>query len=299
MLANRSDRQLVISTLAATGGLLAIGLIAANLNYLDLGQGAQNSKPIIDEIARVVTAVLVAIWIVIAAIVIWRMMTRKRGLARKGPAPQGGVLGLLIVLAILGIIILFLRVNNLNFFPQEQGGGAGNGEGGNGEPAGPSAGLVGGEFLFIVFMVVIIVGVLMLLRFGRRTPIRLSVAERKAQEETLGVVQQAIEDLKESDDPREVIISTYRQMSRLMSSRKLAEQETLTASEFARLAIGRFGWAAAPIQELTHLFEEARYSQHSMGLGHKQRAMACLEDIRRALNTPSNMRGGASAAVAD
>ena len=53
--------------------------------------------------------------------------------------------------------------------------------------------------------------------------------------------------------------------------------------EAAREALSRLALPPVPVEQLTRLFELARFSDHSLEPGELDRARTCLEEIRAAL----------------
>ena len=55
MMSEREDRRLLKVSIAFIIGLIAIGIIVANIRYLDLGEGSQGAGP---EIGQITMALL-------------------------------------------------------------------------------------------------------------------------------------------------------------------------------------------------------------------------------------------------
>ena len=76
---------------------------------------------------------------------------------------------------------------------------------------------------------------------------------------------------------REIIIALYAQLLSTVGP-YLENLETGTPREIAAVAVTRFGIAPGPAEELTRLFEEARYSHHPFTDAQVERARRALSD---------------------
>ena len=89
----------------------------------------------------------------------------------------------------------------------------------------------------------------------------------------------AIHALMTGVDFKNVILRCYRQMSlALQEERGIRMEETMTAREFETLLEGR-GLPPVPVQQLTRLFEAARYGLRQPGPDDEQKAIDCLNAI--------------------
>ncbi len=89
----------------------------------------------------------------------------------------------------------------------------------------------------------------------------------------------AVKALRLGLDFRNVILRCYRQMSLALQKEQGIElEETMTAREFERLLEAR-GIPRAPVQQLTRLFETARYGCQLPAPGDEQKAVDCLNAI--------------------
>jgi hypothetical protein len=105
---------------------------------------------------------------------------------------------------------------------------------------------------------------------------------RAERAEIVAVVDGSLEDLDDSPDPRVAIINCYRRFERLAERAEVRRAPWQTAEEFMRDALARLSLPPAAVERLTRLFEVARFSQHPLGVAERERARACLEEIRHA-----------------
>jgi hypothetical protein len=94
------------------------------------------------------------------------------------------------------------------------------------------------------------------------------------------VVQAAISELQLGGDVRTVILACYERFCYFLGARGVSYQETLTPREIEDLAVNRLAVSQDSAESLTSLFEEARYSEHTLGHTDRDRAVQSLERIR-------------------
>ena len=112
---------------------------------------------------------------------------------------------------------------------------------------------------------------------------QVKIADRSKDEEAKTVLDAAVRSLYAGEDPRSTIIRTYQQMCLLVQVGKLDEEPYLTPREFADRAVSALGWKRSPLDALTLLFEEARYSDHVLGETEKERAIVSFERVKEGL----------------
>jgi len=167
---------------------------------------------------------------------------------------------------------------------------------GQGLPA-PLASSATNPYLFY-YVVLIFVGIVIvsfsLLLGGIHTAYRWVREERSTlnpdhlRRETLRVVQQTAKDLRVTDDYRGTILNCYREMCRVLSLHGFQTEFYETASEFSKTVSGKLGLGGDFVRGLTLLFEEARYSDHSIDTAKRAEALTQLESLDRSLDTVSS-----------
>lgn len=93
-------------------------------------------------------------------------------------------------------------------------------------------------------------------------------------------VQDAIQELELGADVRTAILACYQRFCRFLGARGIESQESLTPRELEGLATRQLGVSSDSAEILTSLFEEARYSEHTLGDAARDRALRSLERIR-------------------
>ena len=100
-------------------------------------------------------------------------------------------------------------------------------------------------------------------------------------------VRTAIADLESGGDFRTAVLRCYRSMVLLFETRGLRSNPSQTAREYEADALHAIGVSREGIDDLTSLFEEARYSHHTIGEAQRDAALGSLREIRTQLEAPS------------
>jgi hypothetical protein len=189
------------------------------------------------------------------------------------------------LLVIVAIVLIAIPpvMQNSSLIPGEQDNGP---NGGEEPPPNTSDGTSNADTGLLASIIVLSVAVLILLllrslaKSGGSADIRAEVEMKREQE--MSIISESIEEIRTGGDVREVILETYRRMLRLQAHP--GASKSLTAHELARLLVDRRGWPSRPTEDLTLLFEEAKYSQHPLGERHRQSALDSLRSIEEWYN---------------
>ena len=133
--------------------------------------------------------------------------------------------------------------------------------------------------LFTIWQIIAIVGILLIL--GTLTGLALSLRRRRlaALDEMAGIFSYTAELLAAGDEIREAIFNCYESLCNILMRHGFLRRDFETVREF-EMAIRK----ALPISEealvaLDRIFEEARYSSHKLGDGHRQNAQHALSMV--------------------
>ncbi len=99
----------------------------------------------------------------------------------------------------------------------------------------------------------------------------------------VGAVDDSIGDIERDPDPRRAIIRAYVRMEAVLARGSIPRRPSDTPLEYIEGALRSLAIPAAPARSLTDLFEIARFSDRSIDVSMKRRAIDCLLDIRSAL----------------
>jgi len=114
----------------------------------------------------------------------------------------------------------------------------------------------------------------------RRRRSRAGTRTREELEELARALDEALEDLRREPDPRRAVVAAYARMEQALSYHGLPRRPSETPYEYlARVA--RELDAEEPVAALTELFEEAKFSEHSVDETMRGRAIDALSSVRR------------------
>jgi hypothetical protein len=117
-------------------------------------------------------------------------------------------------------------------------------------------------------------------RLVRRPQLR---SEDRVARQAAQAAQTALADWQSGSPLADVIIRCYREMSELVAEKRSVQRAAhMTPREFVR-RLEKAGVPAQPTQQLTALFELARYSPQPLGAPEEAAARACLKALAEAL----------------
>lgn len=129
----------------------------------------------------------------------------------------------------------------------------------------------------------IITGVLLIFLFYSRSK-KLSSregTEKKSKETLSDTAERAIRQLHEGEDIKDVIIRNYQRMSFKLEEQGVEQKTSFTPREFEREALGKLPLKKKTIDEMTKLFEKAKYSHHMLDEKHRDRAIKNFKQIKK------------------
>jgi hypothetical protein len=133
-------------------------------------------------------------------------------------------------------------------------------------------------FALAVFAVMVLVALAD--RIERWWMARGAVASAPTVAEALAGLQA---DLRAEPDVRLAIIRAYGRFERALAGARAPRAAWQTPAEFMRATLARLPVPAAPVRNLTALFEVARFSAHPLGNEARAAACDCLDEIGAAL----------------
>lgn len=107
--------------------------------------------------------------------------------------------------------------------------------------------------------------------------------DRERSEEVVEAIRESVFELESSLSCREAIVRCYKRFCELLTSRGLPIPDHQTAREFRKLAARILRLPKEPLEGLTELFEEARYSLHEMTIREREEALKHLRDLENHL----------------
>jgi hypothetical protein len=100
------------------------------------------------------------------------------------------------------------------------------------------------------------------------------------EEELTAVVSDAIDDLRGEADPRRAVIAAYARMERVLGQHGQPRHPSEAPFEYLGRVLLRLRVRPAAVQDLTELFERAKFSTHDIDQPMKERAITALITVR-------------------
>ncbi len=129
--------------------------------------------------------------------------------------------------------------------------------------------------IILTIIIILLVAIVLLYYF---THIKKRLIEEVI--EILETAEKALYELDTSDAIRNAIYEVYRKFLRTMKKFHLTREESMTVNEFAIVVRSNLPLQPEPVQDLTGVFEEARYSDHVLGKPSKNRAINSFRKVR-------------------
>ncbi|MFW6195865.1 MAG: DUF4129 domain-containing protein [Thermoplasmatota archaeon] len=147
-----------------------------------------------------------------------------------------------------------------------------------------SRNLAGQNIGFIVFGLIVLVGGIYLIAPRVKSYFEEEKEEELDQtqiEENISEsVDRAIRDLNEGKDIRSTVIRCYQKMSYVLEDQGVTYDRFMTPREFEENAVDKLDLSREKISDLTDIFEEARYSSHSLKESQRESALKNLRLLR-------------------
>jgi Domain of unknown function (DUF4129) len=99
-------------------------------------------------------------------------------------------------------------------------------------------------------------------------------------EEVRAAVEVSLAEIEQEPDPRRAVIKAYARMESSLAASGLPRRAVETSLEYMSRALGALRVTRPPVERLTALFHEAKYSRHAVGPAMKADAIAALGAIR-------------------
>jgi hypothetical protein len=97
------------------------------------------------------------------------------------------------------------------------------------------------------------------------------------------IFDETLDDLRRERDPRKAVIAAYARMEQLLARWGLPRRPADAPHEYVTRVLRELSTSAGPVERLTALYERARFSDHEVGPGMKDEAIAGVEAVRDAL----------------
>ena len=105
-------------------------------------------------------------------------------------------------------------------------------------------------------------------------------ADQPERAEVVASISSSLDALSEPGDDRAAIVAAYAALLDGLARAGRPRRPAEAPEEYVRRVLTGWSVHAEPLNELTALFEEARFSEHLLGPEHRARAMSALESAR-------------------
>ncbi len=144
---------------------------------------------------------------------------------------------------------------------------------------------------YLTFFVIVLFGVAALglvynIRVSRRRNLEFEPLEERERrkEEIARILDLTISKLREGEEYRKTVLECYKLICEMLEKRSTIEGRTLTAREFRGLVSKTLELNSTPfLDQVTELFEKARYSEKEVAKSEAEAAIACLENLSATL----------------
>ncbi len=137
-----------------------------------------------------------------------------------------------------------------------------------------------------------IVGIIIYQRYFSEDEIKEDLTKREIMERDFTTnIEKAIKNLKEGKDPRTTILRCYWKTCLLLEGEGVKQDEDVTPREFKNMVLTNIRIEKKPLEDLTDLFEEARYSSHRITDIKRDRAIKDLKNIKSKVGDKSGSAG--------
>lgn len=117
---------------------------------------------------------------------------------------------------------------------------------------------------------------------------KLSEQSSETEKDISSTADRAITELHEGDDVRDIIMRNYQKMLIILEKEGVQQEISFTPRELEKIALSRLQLSEGTIDEMTRLFEEAKYSDHRLGEKERSRALDNFKRIKNELEEIKN-----------
>jgi hypothetical protein len=135
-------------------------------------------------------------------------------------------------------------------------------------------------WLPVIVVVGLAVAAVVAYAVAQRRSRRASGDEETLVEQLTAVLDDTLDDIRAVSDPRRAIIAAYARLERVLAANDASRRRAETPYEYLGRVLGELAIDPTAVRRLTDLFLEAKFSQHTVGIGMKEEAIDALEHVR-------------------
>lgn len=259
--------------------LILVGVVVAASSGHAVGRGSLDSEAATSAFATLLFA-LGAVWIagLLVASPLMTGLTARAEVAQRRRVSETFVV-LLLVLALLFMLSSAGRLGDRNQTGTQPAQTVGPDPRGREDPGQPlETPPIDWVIVLAVFAVALVafVSVATMMIRGNRY-VRREVEARKALAE---ILDDTLDDLRAEKDPRKAVIAAYSRMERSLASFGLPRRPFEAPVEYLARVLEELRSGSPAARRLTHLFERAKFSQHTVDAAMKEEAIDAVVTLR-------------------
>jgi len=266
-------RYLIVTAVLVVTCLL---LLTANIAGTELG-GNGGGLGAVEQLQGIVFPLALGLWTVLLIWFLIRGRKKGRGGPRRAREEQGAsVWGIVVVFVIIGVVSLISGPMKNTIFNSEDSGL--NDSMNQPLPSGGQA-IESSQMIMIGALAGVLIAMLPLLyRYAKGRSISGEGSGNLP--EDVQTLETSIDRVRMStgDELRDAVISSYQQVLEVARGR-MKDADMLTPREIKIASVETLRWPEPEMNDLTILFELARYSDHQIDEGERSRSLECLEAI--------------------
>ena len=273
----------VPSWLRAAVVAVSVALLAAVVALAGSG-GAVAGEPrddgastvLIDLLLVVVAVLCLVLFIVLLPMVIIERRKQMEGRGGRSSFQQRVAAGAIAIVFVVCVIVLVVRARSENGLPDITSS-LGQPPASKGKALGTEPEHASTSQMATVALITLLAGAgaMFLLMRSHRMPIRA----RSSREQIALALDEAVDDLRAEPDPRRAVVAAYARMERTMGIYGAPREPWEAPNEYLARTLRELGVGVAA-EELTSLFEHARFSEHAITETEREAAIDALLAVR-------------------
>lgn len=284
-------RRLIVTAIVLTASVMAAGIIISSMQEPLTASGKPTGLPFLSLIGLagfIFTVVIVILVILLVMQLITLLLAGKPSVSHVNVNVQkrsqlGVVLAIIIILAMVLVgtrLGAFSGIVHLNLI-HPTGSTLSQNTTATTTGTGFAADLV--QFFAFFLFVPLIITIAVVVGIGIYVLVRRDSEEEYSRigdrSGLATAVERQIGEIEQGKDPRKAVIEVYREMRTRLVNAGARDRTTFTAREFGNGAVASLSLSPGTVNQLTYLYEEAKFSLHPITEAERQSALALLKNV--------------------